>query len=213
MAFTEKTAFEVKVGNGIFNGTQNVAGKFGSFAGSPEVFTPADISAGFLATAYKLIPSEGYESIVDGSSNPTILNGNAWYFIAATSGIVAGYEGDHTGIFAANPYDVNKVTSGDLSYNLGQKTLGLGIPAGERGDFTELLVGEQYKFCENNFASAPTVGQYVTVSSGKWSASSGSAPTTGAIYGKVLRTEPFNEGASFYGTGYVVQILRSAVSG
>ena len=211
MAFTANTAFEVKVGNGIYNGIQNVAGKFGSFSGS--TFTPADISAGFFAVQNSLIPSEGYESIVDGSSNPTILNGNTWYMTAASSGIVTGYTGDHTGIYAANPYDVNKVTSGDLSYNLGQKTLGLGIPAGERGDFTELIVGEQYKFGEGNFASAPTVGQYVTVSSGKWSASSGSAPTTGAIYGKVLRTEPFNEGASFFGTGYVVQILRSVAAG
>ena len=211
MAFTANTAFEVKVGNGIYNGIQNVAGKFGSFSGS--TFTPADISAGFFAVQNSLIPSEGYESIVDGSSNPTILNGNTWYMTAASSGIVTGYTGDHTGIYAANPYDVNKVTSGDLSYNLAQKTRGLGIPAGERGDFTELIVGEQYKFGEGNFASAPTVGQYVTVSSGKWSASSGSAPTTGAIYGKVLRTEPFNEGASFFGTGYVVQILRSVAAG
>lgn len=211
MAFTANTAFEVKVGNGIYNGLQNIAGKYGTLDGS--TFTGADISAGFFAVQTALIPSEGYESIVDGSSNPTILNGNTWYMGVASSGIVDGYTGDHTGIYAANPYDVNKVTSGDLSYNLGQKTLGLGIPAGERGDFTELIVGEMYKFGAGNFAATPTVGQYVTISSGKWSSSSGSAPTTGAIYGKVLRTEPFNEGASFFGTGYVVQILRSVAAG
>lgn len=210
MAFTANTAFEVKVSNGIYNGLQNVAGKFGSFSGS--TFTPADISAGFLAVQNSLIPSEGYESVVDGSSNPLILNGNTWYMTAASSGIVAGYTGDHTGIYAANTYDVNKVISGDLQYNLGAKTLGLGIPAGNIGDFTELIVGEQYKFGAGDFASTPTVGQYVLVSSGKWSASQASAPTTGAIYGKVLRTEPFNEGASFWGTGYVVQILRSVAS-
>ena len=211
MAFTANTAFEVKVSNGIYNGLQNVAGKFGSFADT--VFTGADISAGFLAVQNSLIPAEGYESIVDGSSNPKILNGNTWYFTQASSGIVAGYTADHTGIYAANTYDVNKVSNGEISYNLGQKTLGLGIPADTIGDFTELIVGEQYKFGAGNFASTPTIGQYVTVSSGKWSASSGSAPTTGAIYGKVLRAEPFNEGASFFGTGYVVQILRSVVSG
>lgn len=211
MAFTANTAFEVKISNGIYNGLQNVAGKFGSFADT--VFTGADISAGFLAVQNSLIPAEGYESIVDGSSKPKILNGNTWYFTQASSGIVAGYTGDHTGIYAANTYDVNKVTSGDLAYNLGQKTLGLGIPADTIGDFTELIVGEQYKFGAGNFAATPTVGQYVTVSSGKWSSSSGSAPTTGAIYGKVLRKEPFNEGASYFGDGYVVQILRSVVSG
>lgn len=210
MAFTANTAFEVKVSNGIYNGLTNVAGKFGSFAGS--TFTPADISAGFFAVQNSLIPSEGYESIVDGGSNPKILNGNTWYMVAASSGIVAGFTGDHTGIYAANTYDVNKVTNGDLQYNLGEKTLGLGIPAGERGDFHELIVGEQYKFGAGNFASLPTVGQYVLISGGKWSASQASAPTTGAVYGKVLRTEPFNEGASYFGEGYVVQILRSVAA-
>ena len=206
MAFTANTAFEVKVSNSIFNGTQNVAGKFGSFA--DDTFTPADISAGFFAVQNSLIPSEGYESL----TNP-ILNGNTWYFIAATSGIVDGFMGDHTGIYAANTYDVSKLTDGgDITINFGAKTLGLGIPAGETGDFTELIVGEQYKFGAGNFASTPTVGQYVTVSSGKWSASSGSAPTTGAIYGQVLRSEPINEGASFAGTGYVVKILRSVAA-
>lgn len=210
MAFTANTAFEVKVSNGIYNGIQNVAGKFGSFSGS--TFTPADISAGFFAVENSLIPSEGYESIVDTNSNPTILNGNTWYMTAAASGIVSGATGDHTGIYAANTYDVNKVTGGDLQYNLGAKTLGLGIPAGNIGDFTELIVGEQYKFGAGNFASAPTVGQYVLISGGKWSASQASAPTTGAVYGQVLRTEPFNEGTSFWGAGYVVKILRSVAA-
>lgn len=205
MAFTANTAFEVKVSNGIYNGLQNVAGKFGSFSGTD--FTPADISAGFFAVQNSLIPSEGYEGIT-----PAILNGNTWYMVAASSGIVSGYTGDHTGIYAANTYDVNKVVSGDLQYNLGAKTLGLGIPADNIGDFTELIVGEQYKFGAGNFASVPTVGQYVLISSGKWSASQASAPTTGAVYGKVLRKEAFNEGASFWGDGYVVQILRSAAA-
>lgn len=206
MAFTANTAFEVKVSNGIYDGVQNVAGKFGSFADT--TFTGADISAGFLAIQHSLIPSEGYENLT-----APRLNGNTWYFTAASSGIVAGFPGDHTGIYAANTYDVNKLTDGaDITVNFGEKTLGLGIPANVTGTFTELRVGEQYKFGAGNFASAPTVGQYVTVSSGKWSASSGSAPTTGAIYGKVLRTEPFNEGASFAGTGYVVQILRSVAA-
>ena len=205
MAFTANTAFEVKVSNGIYDGVQNVAGKFGTMDGT--TYTGADISAGFFAVQHSLIPSEGYEAA-------SIKNGNTWYFTQASSGIVTGFPGDHTGIYAANPYDVNKLTDGgDITVNFGEKTLGLGIPAGVTGTFTELRVGEQYKWGAGNFAATPTVGQYVTISSGKWSSSSGSAPTTGAIYGKVLRSEPFNEGASFFGTGYVVQILRSVAAG
>lgn len=205
MAYTANTAFAAKVTNGVYNALQNVAGKFGSFADT--TFTPADISAGFLAVQHSLIPAEGYAGL-----SPAILNGNTWYFIAASSGIVDGFPGDHTGIYAANTYDVNKLGSGDFQFNLGQQTLGLGIPAGQTGTFTELLVGEQYLFGAGDFASAPTVGQYVTVSGGKWSASSGSAPTTGAIYGKVLRKVPLNEGATYVGDGYIVQILRSVAA-
>ena len=203
MAYINKTAFEIKVSNSIYDGVQNVAGKFGSF--SDSTFTPDVCSAGFLVEQNSLIPSEGYEGLT-----PAILNGNTWYFTAAADGIVDGHTADHTGIFAANTYNVHQVVSanGEMKYNLGISTLGLAIPADETGDFTELRVGEQYKFGLGNFASEPTVGQFVTVSNGLWSASSSAAPTTGAIYGQVLRAEPFNEGASFWGTGYIVRILR-----
>lgn len=207
MAYIAKTAFEKKVSNGIYNGIQNVAGKFGSF--DDTTFVPDVCSAGYLVEQNSLIPSEGYENL----STP-ILNGNTWYFVKAADGIVAGFTADHTGIYAANTYNVHSVTSanGDMKYNLGLNTLGLAIPADEIGDFTELLVGEQYKFGAGNFAATPDVGEYVTISNGLWSASSSSAPTTGAIYGEVLREEPFNEGASYWGPGYVVRILRSVAS-
>lgn len=208
MAFINNTAFQVKVTNVSRNGTQNIAGKFGSFSGND--FTAADCSAGQLVVPNSLIPSEGYEGIVDGSSNPKILNGNTWYMVNAANGLAGGRYGDHTGIYAFNNYDVNKVTSGDLQYNLGAKTLGVGLPAGNRGDFLELIVGEQYKFGAGNFASAPTVGQFCAISAGFFAASSASAPAAGSgVYVKVLRSEPFNEGTSFAGTGYIVQVLRT----
>ena len=206
MAYIANTAFEVKVSNSIYDGVQNVAGKFGSFSGSD--FTPAICSAGFMVTQNSLIPSDGYE----GLTNP-ILNGNTWYFVEAATGAVDGLTGDHTGIFAANTYNVHSVVSanGEMKYNLGANTLGLSIPADEIGDFTELRVGEQYKFGAGNFASTPTVGEFVEIDDGLWTASSSTAPSTGGVvYGQVLRSEPFNEGASFWGTGYIVRILRAA---
>ena len=205
MAYIANTAFEVKVSNSIYDGIQNVAGKFGSFSGT--TFTPDVCSAGFLCVQNSLIPNQGYTTL----TNP-ILNGNTWYFTAAAAGTVAGMTGDRTGIYASNTYNVHQVVSanGDLKYNLGANTLGLAIPADEFGDFTELKVGEQYKFGVGNFASVPTAGQYVEIANGLFSASSATAPTTaGAVYGQVLRTEAFNEGASFWGDGYIVKIFRA----
>ena len=204
MAYIKNTAFEVKVSNSIFNSTQNVAGKFGSFEGS--VFTPDVCSAGFIVKQDSLIPSQGYENL----ANPR-KNGNTWYMVVAADGISTGYANGHTGIFAANTYNVHSVVSanGEMKYNLGINTLGLAIPADEIGDFTELIVGEQYKWPIGNFTAEPTEGQIVTISNGLWTPSD-SAPETGGVYGEVVRVEPFNEGASFFGDGYVVRILFTA---
>lgn len=206
MAFIANTAFEVKVTNASRNNTQNVAGKFGTGTGAD--FAGADCSAGYLCIRNGLIPSEGYESVVNAGGTPAILNGNTWYFNAAASGTVAGRTGDHTGIYACNSFDVNKVGSGNQIYNLGVNTLGLGTLAGERGTFTELIVGEQYKFGAGNFSTAVTTQGYATIANGQL-VPSASAGTDGAVYVRILRTEPFNEGTSFAGTGYVVEVCRA----
>lgn len=209
MPYTANTAFEVKNTNAEHQSLQNITGKFGSFSGS--TFTGADCSAGFLCVKHSLLPLEGYESLVDSGGKPRFLNGNAWYMVAATNGTSGKTYGDHTGIYACNTYDVKSVGDANARYNLGIDTLGLGIPADVRGTFTELIVGEQYKWGVGDFASTPTVGQYVTISGGKWSASSASEPVGGTgVFGIVRRAEAFNEGASYVGVGYIVEIFRSA---
>lgn len=201
MALIANTAFELKVTNSARNNTQNVAGKFGTNTGSS--FTPDVCSAGFLCVQNGLIPCEGYGET---------LNGNTWYFNAATSGTV-GSVGDHTGIYACNTYDVNKVGSGDLMYNLGANTLGLSLPSGVIGDFTELIVGEQIKVGVGNLTAAPSSGQiYATIANGLWTPTN-TAPTGSlTVYGAIVRTEAFNEGASYWGQGYVIKIMRSPVA-
>ncbi len=195
--------FEVTVSNSVRNQTQNVPGKFGT--GTGATFASAVCEAGTLCIQNGLIPSEGYESF-------NILNGNTWYFNAATNGQVAGYNGDHTGIYAFNNYEVNKATSGDNSWNLGANTLGISLPANERGDFTELIVGEQYTWGVDNFTAKPTEGQnFAIIANGKFTAQA-TAPTDGSVYAKILRKKPMNEGTSFWGDGYVLQILRATTA-
>lgn len=201
MAYIAKTAFQPKVSNGAYNGLQNVAGKFINGSDLPEI-----CSAGFIVEQDELLPNEGYTNI---------LNGNTWAMKTAADGIVAGFNGDHTGLYACNTYNVHRVVSanGEMIYNLGANTLGLAAAADEIADFTELVVGHQYKFGEGNFASEPEVGEYCEIVNGLFAASSATAPTdNGVVYGEVLREEPFTEGSTDAGTGYVVRILRTAVS-
>ena len=202
MSFIEKTMFEVTVSNSVNNQTQNVCGKFGTGTGAD--FTAADCSAGLLCVRNGLIPSEGYENLAT-----PILNGNTWFFNAATNG-AAGNSGDHTGIYAFNNYDVNKAVSGTNKYNVGANTLGLGLPSGERGDFCEIIIGEQYTFGTGNFSTAPQSGSlYATIANGLLVASA-TAPSAGdGVYFKILRSKNVNEGTSYWGTGYVLQAARA----
>lgn len=201
--YIDKTMFEVTVSNSLRNQTQNVAGKFGTGTGTG--FTAQDCSAGILCVQNGLLPLEGYESF-------NLLNGNSWYFNQAADGN-AGMLGDHTGIYACNNYDVNKVSSGDLTYNLGAKTLGLGVPANERGDFTEIIIGEQYTFGAGNFSTAPGAGVatgYATIVNGRLVYSAAVPAAGSGVYFQILRTKPVNEGTTYWGVGYVLKAMRAA---
>lgn len=211
MAFIAKTMFEVTVSNSVRNQTQNVAGKFNTE--STGVLTPADASAGILAVPYSLLPLEGYESIVDGSQNPKILNGNSWNFIAAANGTSGGKYGDHTGIYAFNNYDVNKAQSGANQWNVGANTLGLGLPAGNMGDFTEIIIGEHYSFGKGNFSTAPGAGVttgYATISNGLLVFSADAPAAASGVYFELLYLAPLTEGTSYPGDKYVLKACRTA---
>lgn len=210
MATIAKTAFEVSNSNISRNSMQNVPGKFGTGTGSG--FKSEVCPAGFLCVQGALLPNEGYEG--KGPNKTDILNGNTWEFVAAASGNVNGFTGDHTGIYAFNSYDVRKVASGDNVWMLGSNFLGLELPAGERGDFTELIVGEQYTFGEGNFSTLPVSGSekyYATIVNGLLVAST-SVPAAGkGVYLEILRKKPFTTGARYAGfDGYVCRVLRTA---
>ena len=178
----------------------------------------SDLSAGFLCTKNSLLPNEGYTNVLGLSSGSFVAatglkNGNSWYMVAATNGAAGGMHGDHTGIYACNTYDVNRATAGDLVINIPGKTLGLPIPAGERGDFTELIVGEQYNFGAGNFGTLPTSElPYATISNGLLVATN-TAPTDGSVYFEVMRLDGrFIEGAYDGGAKYTLRCVRSAVA-
>lgn len=218
MAYIKNTAFEVYVTNSKRNDTQNITGKFGSFSG--QTFAPEDCSAGFLCTQNSLLPNSGYENAQSFNSTSGnfeaatgVKNGNSWYMVVASSGKATGLTGDHTGIYACNTYNVNRLGSDDLIINFAGKTLGLGIPADERGDFTELIVGEQYNFGAGNFTTVPTASLlYCTIANGLLVAQA-TAPTDGSVYFQVMKLDGrFTEGAYDAGAKYTLRCLRSATA-
>ena len=215
MADAMTYGFEVVVSNSKRNDTQNITGIFGTVAGSPAVHTPAAVYAGTLCKKADALEA-GVRPYNEGYESAKIRNVNDYYMVAADDGIVDKFPGDHTGIYAANTYNVNQLSDGTLAINFPGKTLGLQTPAGERTDFTEIIIGEMYAFgyLNTSYAATPdssdsdsnfTPGTIFYVVNGVLSSVEGDA---GELAFEVVGTARFTEGAADGGRKIVVQAIR-----
>lgn len=203
MSFIEETIFEVAIPDGV----KNTSGKFGKIVDNN--FVSEDCSAGFLCVQHSLTDNEGYE-------DASYKNGNDWNFIAATDGTASGTLGDATGIYAFNNYARNRAVDGNGNvWYEGRNTLGIGLPASERGDFKELVVGKQYFFGKGNFATAPSgdTHKYATIKDGRLVATATEPTTGGEVYFKIIGETGVTEGSTNWGTKYRLIVCRAAVSG
>lgn len=161
MAFIDKTAFQIRRSNDRNEDLQHRTGLYGSFSGTD--FTADDASAGLLCNIGDGIPAGGnYMTLAaDGSKK----------------------------LYAAYPADVQRIAAGDNLYAVGVRTLGLGIPAGVKDAFVELVEGETYAFGPGNFSAlVTTTNKYATVTNGLLVGTS-TAPSAGDGYYFELDTE------------------------
>lgn len=185
MAYIEKTAFEARITNNEFNELCNITGRYQASAAD------ADCSAGLLCVRGEQLPCAGFANV---------KNENAWYMNAA--GAAANAD---TGVYAANTYEVQYLTGKHgQAYAVGTETLGLGIPAGRDGTFTEIVFDGKhvYRFGEGNLSAELGSNGFATIANGLLVPVTAAPTATGAIYFKVRGTGTFTEGttASF---GYV----------
>lgn len=177
MAYIDKTAFEPRITNNEFNELCNITGRYQ--ASSKD----ADCSAGLLVVRGDQLPCEGFTGV---------KNENAFYMTAATSAVTAD-----TGVYACNAYDVPMVTGRNgNSYAIGTATLGLGIPAGRDGTFTEIVFDGKhaYRFGEGNLASAIGANTVFTIDAGLLKPAAAAPTAAGSVYFKLKGTGNFTEG-------------------
>lgn len=221
MADVMTHGFEVVVSNSKRNDTQNITGIFGTVAGSPAVHTATAVYAGTLCKKADAMVEGTNRPFNEGYEAAKIRNKNDFYMIAADDGLVAKFTGDHTGIYAANTYNVNQLSDGTLSINFPGKTLDLQTPAGEKTDFTEIIVGEMYAFgyLNTSYAATPdsaasdsnfTPGTILYVANGVLSSVTGDA---GELAFEVIDgTGRFTEGAADGGRKIIAQAIRVPAS-
>ena len=222
MADVMTHGFEVIVSNSKRNDTQNITGIFGSVdsSGATPVFTAAAVYAGTLCKKADDLTGGANRPFNEGYEGAELRNVNDYYMVAADDGIVAKFPGDHTGIYAANTYNVNQLSDGTLAINFPGKTLGLQTPAGERTDFTEIIIGEKYAFgyLNTSYAATPdsaasdsnfTPGTILYVADGVLSSVTGE---TGELAFEIIGTARFTEGAADGGRKIIAQAIRVPAS-
>lgn len=133
-------AFQPRRWNNRFDDLQTVTGLYGSWSGS--TFVSASCEAGFLCNKDEGIPAGGA------------------YMLAASDGAKT--------LYACNPCDVERLSDASNTWAVGAETLGLGLPLGKKGPFTEIKEGETYAFGPSNFATLVTASdKFATVSGGQ----------------------------------------------
>lgn len=178
MAYIEKTAFEPRITNNEFNELCNITGRY------QVSEADADCSAGLLVVRGEQLPCAGFKGI---------KNENAFYMTAA--GAAANAD---TGVYACNTYEWPTLNGRNgNNYAVGTATLGLGVPAGRDGTFTEIVFDGKhaYRFGEGNLSTAIGENTIFTIANGLLVPAAAAPTATGAIYFKLKGTSNFTEGA------------------
>lgn len=178
MAYIEKTAFEPRITNNEYNELCNITGRY------QVSDADADCSAGLLVVRGEQLPCAGFKGI---------KNENAFYMNAA--GAAANAD---TGVYACNTYEWPTLGGRNgNNYAVGTATLGLGVPAGRDGTFTEIVFDGKhaYRFGEGNLSTAIGENTIFTITNGLLVPAAAAPTATGAIYFKLKGTGNFTEGA------------------
>lgn len=178
MAYIEKTAFEPRITNNEYNELCNITGRY------QVSEADADCSAGLLVVRGEQLPCAGFKGI---------KNENAFYMNAA--GAAANAD---TGVYACNTYEWPTLGGRNgNNYAVGTATLGLGVPAGRDGTFTEIVFDGKhaYRFGEGNVNGAIGENTIFTIANGLLVPAAAAPTATGAIYFKLKGTGNFTEGA------------------
>lgn len=178
MAYIEKTAFEPRITNNEYNELCNITGRY------QVSDADADCSAGLLVVRGEQMPCAGFKGV---------KNENAFYMNAA--GAAANAD---TGVYACNTYEWPMLGGRNgNNYAVGTATLGLGVPAGRDGTFTEIVFDGKhaYRFGEGNLSTAIGENTIFTIANGLLVPAAAAPTATGAIYFKLKGTGNFTEGA------------------
>lgn len=175
----------------------NRTGLFKTYSGS--VGTNASVDSGaFVVISKGLAPNDTYNAFLSGS---TIVDINT--FIATCPNAATDKP-----VYVV---DVVKVTDGTIAGNVyreGVKTLSMTANAGEKVALRFLDYTDQFILGADNFASAPTVGQYAVLTAGSAVTLTGSAGAGSGFAVRVEQKQTISEGIDANGVGYLCTVVQ-----
>lgn len=174
MAKIDKSAFELRVSNHMYDTTKNITGKYQASD------TDEDCAAGFLVVTGDKLPNEGYTGL---------YNENAYIMGAAADGAVEY-------LYACNTFNVQELVDGfGNAYKVGSNTLGLPIPAGQRGTYTRIDEGDIFRVGIGNLTTAIASNGFATVTNGMFVPAAAAPTDVGTWYFTIEETGNFTQGA------------------
>lgn len=106
--------------------------------------------------------------------------------------------------------DYAGISGGDIRdnyYKIGVKLYGLEAPAGEIVRVRRLHLHDKFWLGEDNFESAPTVGEYAELKAGSFKHDPKSTLTGGQYAVKILKSEDLTTGMESNGKKYLVEVV------
>lgn len=110
-------------------------------------------------------------------------------------------------VYIADPVTISSGSVNGNTYRIGAKTLGLQAAAGEYIAWRKLEVTDQFLLGADNFASAPTVGQYAVRTNASVDFTPAASVTTG-FHIAIDKTMKITEGLDATTTAYLCRVVQ-----
>lgn len=175
-------------------------GYFGTVAATGE-FTPAEVEDGAFVSICDPMTHELY-----GGDIATTQFGLGLKDLNAR--VIKAYDSAEPIYGFVDYVGVNTSDVMGVQYRVGDKVAGIGVPAGEHTRVRMVELGDEFYLGDENFASAPTVGQFAAPTAGQTTLTPAATKAASGLAIKIDDTKPLIMGQVNSGVLYRCRVVQ-----